>query len=324
MELTEKIHKFKKKTFNNIKFFYSNYFTIEGTYTSLLPDKIYLKKLYKAKTGKELNLNNPTLFNEKLNWLKLYNRRPEYTMMADKYRVREYIKEKIGEEYLVPLLGVYDKVEDIDFDSLPNQFVLKCNHDSEVVICRDKENNDFQCKKGKINSIDEVKVYLNKRLGINFYKASREWPYKNIERKIICEEYLSDKDSKTLTDYKFHCFNGEPKYVYVLTEVKDQKYLDFFDMNYKRVPIEHSALPNSPENTVFPIPDGFEKMEKTAAKLSHNLPYCRVDLYNISGKIYFGEITFFPTGAFANFKPEKWNKIFGDYIELPKKKYKAK
>ncbi len=156
MELFEKLHKFKKITINNIKSFYRDYFTIDGMYTSLLPDKIYLKKLYKKKTGKELNLKNPTFFNEKLNWLKLYNRRPEYTMMADKYRVREYIKEKIGEKYLVPLLGVYDKVEDIDFDSLPNKFVLKCNHDSEGIICRDKENNDFQCKKGKINSINEV------------------------------------------------------------------------------------------------------------------------------------------------------------------------
>ena len=324
MKFVEKIHKVKKEFIRKIKAFYRDYFTVDGMYTSLLPDKLYLKKLYKKKTGKELNLKNPTLFNEKLNWLKLYNRRPEYTMMADKYRVRDYIKEKIGEEYLVPLLGVYDKVEDIDFDSLPNKFVLKCNHDSEVVICRDKENNDFQCKKGKISSIEEVKAYLRKRLGINFYKASREWPYKNIERKIICEKYLSDKDSDVLTDYKFHCFNGEPKIAYVLTAENGQKFLDFFDMSYKHMSIEHSALPSSPENTVFCAPDGFEKMKKIAAELSYNLPYCRVDLYNISGKIYFGEITFFPTGAFANLKPEKWNRIFGDYLELPKKKYRAK
>ena len=181
MSFIDKLYNLKKNLIKNIKQFYTAYFTVEGTYTSLLPDKIYIKKLYKKLMGKELNLKNPVTFNEKLNWIKLYDRRPEYTMMADKYRVRDYVKEKIGEEYLVPLLGVYERVEEIDFDALPNQFVLKCNHDSEVVICRDKENNDFFCKKGKLNSVTEVKAYLDKRLNINFFKASREWPYKHIK-----------------------------------------------------------------------------------------------------------------------------------------------
>lgn len=324
MEIIEKLYKLKKDTLKNIHSFYRDYFTIDGIYTSLLPDKIYIKKLYKAKTGKKLNLKNPTLFNEKLNWLKLYNRRPEYTVMADKYLARGFIAEKIGEEYLVPLLAVYDNADEIDFDALPNQFVLKCNHDSEVVICKDKKNNDFQSKKQRLSNTDEVRAYLKKRLNINYYKSAREWPYKNIPRKIVCEKYLSEEHSDTLTDYKFHCFNGKPEFIYVVTEKKHTKHLDFFDMNYNHLQIAHSLLSNSSEETVFSIPQEFEKMKTLVSILSYGIPYCRVDLYNISGKIYFSEITFFPSGGFATFSPEKWNEIFGDYLELPKKKHRKR
>ncbi len=324
MKLIEKFYEIKKNLLKNLKQFYMDYFTIEGTYTSLLPDKIYLKRLYKKKTGQDLNLKNPVTFNEKLNWLKLYNRRPEYTMMADKYRVREYIKEKIGEEYLVPLLGVYDKVEEIDFDDLPNQFVLKCNHDSEVVICKDKENNDFMCKKGKLNSIEEVKAYLEKRLGINFYKASREWPYKNIKRKIICEKFLSDGIHSDIVDYKIHCFNGCPKIVYVIDNKDGKKFLDYFDMEYDHLPIVHEVYPNLSSEDKYIPPENFDLMKKIAGQLSESLPYARVDLYNIHGGILFGEITFFPTGGFATLNPQQWNYTFGEYIELPKKKHRAR
>ncbi len=320
MMLIEKLYEFKKRILKNIKGFYKAYFTVEGSYTSLLPDKIYLKKLYKKRTGQELNLKNPVTFNEKLNWLKLYNRKPEYTMMVDKYRVREYIKGKIGEEYLVPLLGVYDKVEEIDFDALPNAFVLKCNHDSEVVICRDKKNNDFMCKKRSLNDIDDVKTFLKRRLEINFYKASREWPYKHIKRKIICEKYMSDGVNDTLTDYKFHCFNGSPQILYVLSAENGEKYLDYFDMGYNHLPIIHEVYPNLPANSSVQIPKNFKEMKDIAGQLSQSLPYSRVDLYNIQGNIYFGEITFFPTGGFANLNPSEWNYTFGEYIELPKKK----
>ncbi|MBR4859374.1 MAG: glycosyl transferase [Clostridia bacterium] len=324
MKIVEKIHKLRKEVIRKIKAFYRDFFTVDGVYTSLLPDKVYLKKLYKKKIGKELNLKNPTLFNEKLNWLKLYDRRPEYTMMVDKYRVREYIKETIGEEYLVPLLGVYDKVEDIDFDSLPNEFVLKCNHDSEVVICRDKENNDFQCKKGKINSIEEVKAYLKKRMGINFYKASREWPYKNVKRKIVCEKFMSDGKNADLTDYKFYCFNGKPQIMYVANIKDSELYIDYFDMNFKHLSISRYDHANLPGDNIFIVPEKFEEMKLIAAKLSCDIPQVRIDLYSICGEIYFGEITFFTAGGFLIFSPNEWDKILGDYIELPKKKFRLR
>lgn len=324
MKAVEKLYELKKEIINRLKAFYRAYFTIHGTYTSLLPDKLYLKKLYKEKMGQTLNLKNPVLFNEKLNWLKLYNRRPEYTMMADKYRVRDYIKEKIGEEYLVPLLGVYDRVEDIDFDALPNKFVLKCNHDSEVVICRDKNNNDFQCKKGSLKDLNEVKAYLQKRIKINFYKASREWPYKHIKRKIICEKYMSDGIRDTLTDYKFYCFDGAPKILHIVKEENGSRYLDYFDINYEHLSLNQKGYLNYPYDAICSPPEGFEKMKSIAAELSRDIPQVRVDLYSISGKIYFGEITFFPMGGFIKFSPDEWNRTLGDYIELPEKKFRAR
>lgn len=321
MKFVEKIHKVKKEFIRKIKAFYRDYFTVDGMYTSLLPDKLYLKKLYKKKTGKELNLKNPTLFNEKLNWLKLYNRRPEYTMMADKYRVRDYIKEKIGEEYLVPLLGVYDKVEDIDFDSLPNKFVLKCNHDSEVVICRDKENNDFQCKKGKISSIEEVKAYLRKRLGINFYKASREWPYKNIERKIICEKYLENSNGNALLEYNAFCFNGVPKFFKVGTKKEDETLVkDFYNSEWEYMDL----ITGEAAGDVYSKPEFFDEIIRIAKVFSKDIPHIRVDFLVCDNRLYSGELTFFSAGGFWKLNPEKWDRIFGDYLELPKKKYRAK
>ncbi|MBQ5592702.1 MAG: glycosyl transferase [Clostridia bacterium] len=305
MLLIESLYKLKRDLIK----FYKKYFTIEGTYTCILPDKIYLKKLYKQRTGKKLNLRNPKTFNEKQNWLKLYDRRPEYTVMVDKYKAREYIAEKIGEEYLVPLLGVWDSPDEIDFDALPNEFVLKCNHDNGVIICRDKSRLD----------IEKTKEELRYRLSRDYYKKLREWPYKKIKRKIVCEKYISEIDSDCLTDYKFHCFNGIPQYMYVVTTQNNETYLDYFDMSYKPLPIIHSVHPRSPENSFFSKPDNYEEMKNIAAKLSEGLPYVRVDLYNLSGKIYFGETTFFPTGGFAELFPEKWNLILGDCLKLPPK-----
>ena len=324
MSFIDKLYNLKKNLIKNIKQLYTAYFTVEGTYTSLLPDKIYIKKLYKKLMGKELNLKNPVTFNEKLNWIKFYDRRPEYTMMADKYRARDYIKEKIGEEYLVPLLGVYEKAEEIDFDALPNQFVLKCNHDSEVVICRDKENNDFFCKKGKLNSVTEVKAYLDKRLNINFFKASREWPYKHIKRKIICEKYMTDGVNDSLIDYKFFCFNGVPGLVYIANTQHGELRIDFFDAEYNHLPVSRLDHPNLSSDFDFSPPDGFEKMKLLAAKLAEGIPQVRIDLYNISGKIYFSEITFFTGGGFIPFEPEQWDNTFGEYIELPSKKNRSR
>lgn len=321
MKAVEKLYELKKEIINRLKAFYRNYFTIHGTYTSLLPDKLYLKKLYKEKMGQTLNLKNPVLFNEKLNWLKLYNRRPEYTMMADKYRVRDYIKEKIGEEYLVPLLGVYDRVEDIDFDALPNKFVLKCNHDSEVVICRDKNNNDFQCKKGSLKDLNEVKAYLQKRIKINFYKASREWPYKNIKRKIVCEKYLENSNGKPLVEYNAFCFNGIPKFFKVGTKKEDGTLIkDFFDFNWEYMDLSTGEMAGD----IYPKPEFFDEMVEIAKVFSKDIPHIRIDFLVCDGKLYSGELTFFSAGGFWKMNPEKWNRIFGEYIELPKKKFRAR
>ena len=189
MKIIEFLYNIKKRIIE----FFEKYFTTKGVYTCILPDKIYIKKLYKERTGKTLNLKNPQTFNEKQNWLKLYDRRPEYTMMVDKYKVREYVKEKIGEEYLVPLLGVWDSPDEIDFDSLPNEFVLKCNHDNGVIICRDKSTLD----------IDAVKRNLADRLKRDYYKKLREWPYKNVDRKIICEKFMENYANNKPLEYKF-------------------------------------------------------------------------------------------------------------------------
>lgn len=319
MEIIEKIYRLKKDAAKNISSFYRDYFTIDGMYTSLLPDKIYLKKLYKAKTGKELNLKNPTLFNEKLNWLKLYDRRPEYTVMADKYLARDFIAERIGKEYLVPLLAVYDSAEEIDFDALPNQFVLKCNCDSEVVICKDKKTGDFLTKKHRFSNTDEVRAYLKKRLGLNFYKASREWPYKNIPRKIVCEEYLENADGKVLIEYNAFCFNGRPKFYKVGTKKEDGTLIkDFYDCDWNYM----NLITGESAGDVYPKPQFFDDIFRISQILSKDIPHVRIDFMVCNNKLYSGELTFFSAGGFWNLNPEKWNEVFGDYLELPKKKYK--
>lgn len=320
MSISEKVYGVKKSTQKRIINIYKKYFTIEGTYTSLLPDKVYLKRLYRKKLNKELDLKNPITFNEKLQWIKLYDRRPEYTMMVDKYRVREYVKEKIGEEYLIPLLGVWDNPDDIDFDKLPNKFVLKCNHDSNVFICRDKAYFDIKDKKQSYHSFEEVRQALARRLKTDFYKAGREWPYKNVKRKIICEEFMQNGNDESLLDYKFFCFNGEPKYIYLAVVISGVLYIDFYDMDFHALNIQREDHPNIPKNYNIYRPKDFMVMKDIAKRLSSGIPSVRVDLYEINGKVYFGEMTFFTGGGFVPFKPEKWDKIFGDNINLERKK----
>lgn len=305
MLLIENLYRVKR----NIVIFYKKYFTLEGRYTCILPDKIYLKKMYKQRNGKKLNLKKPRTFNEKLNWLKLYDRRTEYTIMADKYKVREYIARKIGEEHLIPLLGVWDSPDEIDFAALPNEFVLKCNHDNGVIICQDKNRLD----------IEKTKNELRYRLNCDYYKFQREWPYKKIDRKVICEEYIKENNRERLTDYKFHCFDGVPRFLYVVSDYDNEIWLDYFDMKYQKLPITHPAHPRSSTNVSFSPPDNFERMKAIATAVSEGFPYVRVDLYNLSGKIYFGEATFFPTGGFAELIPKEWNLVLGDFVNLPEK-----
>lgn len=273
-------------------------------------DEKFLKKLFKLRMGKELNLDNPQTFSEKLQWLKLYNRKPEYTMMVDKYAVKEYVASMIGGEYIIPTLGVYNSVDEIDFNSLPNQFVLKCTHDSGgLVICKDKSKLDIKSARKK----------LAKSLMNNYYYQNREWPYKNTTPRIIAEQYMEDESGYELKDYKFFCFDGEPKCCQVIAGRKDVMTVDFFDKDWNHLPFHEPRIyPYSWE--LVSRPQSYENMWKLAQKLSANQPFLRVDFYNINGQIYFGELTFFPTSGMGGFDPEEWDYTFGNWIKLSRRK----
>ena len=271
----------------------------------VLPDKTALKLQYKSIFGRKLDLKEPKTFNEKLQWLKLYNRKPEYTTMVDKYAAKKYVADIIGEEHIIPTLGVWEKFEDIDFDILPNQFVLKCTHGSgDVVICKNKAEFDRENAKKK----------LTKALKTNYYKISREWPYKNVPRRIIAEKYMqTNTHSGGINDYKFFCFDGEPKIMFIATDRSVDVRFDFFDMDFNHLDIEN-IHPQSGRD-IF-RPKMFEEMKQIAAKISEGIKFVRIDLYEIKEKIYFGEYTFFHGGGFWHFKPEKWEYRLGNWIDL--------
>lgn len=276
-----------------------------------MPDEKYLKIKYYLSLGKKLDLENPQTFNEKLQWIKLFDRNPLYTQLVDKYLARDYIKEKLGEEYLIPLLGVWDDPDNIDFDALPNQFVLKCNHNSGLgmCICKDKTKLD----------LEKVRSELKKGLNQDYYITGREWPYKDVPRKVIAEKYMTDESGYELKDYKFFCFDGEVKMLFVAkdreVEGAETKF-DFFDADFNHLPFTNGH-PNS--QPPYFKPENFEEMKAVAAKLSKGIPEVRVDLYNINGKIYFGEMTFFHWSGFVKYEPEEWDYKIGSYINLPKK-----
>ena len=273
----------------------------------LFSDEKYLKKLYKFSIGRELNLERPQTFNEKLQWLKLYNRRPEYTQMVDKFAVKEYIANIIGEEYIIPTLGVYDKAEEIDFDELPDQFVLKCTHDSGLaLICKDKT---------KFDRKDAIKK-LNKSLKRNYYWWSREWPYKNVQPRIIAEKYMIDDTVKELRDYKFFCFNGRVELYKVDYDRFVNHRANYFTREGEILPFGEETYPPD-SNKDIQIPNTISQMISIADKLSGNLgPFARVDLYSANDKIYFGEITFFPSAGFGRFTDPKWDRKLGDLMRL--------
>ncbi len=305
MSLVEKFYEIKKRFIK----WYKRYFTIEGTYTCILPDIIYLKRLYKFRTGKCLNLRKPKTFNEKQNWLKLYDRRPEYTIMVDKYKVREYIAPKIGDQYLVPLLGVWDSPEEIDFESLPNEFVLKCNHDNGVIICRDKSKLD----------IEKTKKELALRLSRDYYKKLREWPYKNVPRKIICEKLMSNYTNEVNVEYKWFCFSGEPQYILVVAgrNSNTTTTMDTYTSNWEYTNLINGNTPLA--GNIFEKPSCFDEMFDIAQKLSQNTPYLRVDFSMWNEKIYFGELTVSDSGGFENYHPQEWDYKLGKLLQLPKK-----
>lgn len=271
----------------------------------VLTDAAYLKICYQLSMGKKLDLENPRTYNEKLQWLKLYDRKPEYTRMVDKYEAKRYVAEKIGAEYIIPTLGVWDRFDDIDFDSLPDQFVLKCTHDSGgLVIVKEKAALDKAAAKEKIE----------KSLKQNYYYSGREWPYKDVKPRILAEAYLEDEDREDLSDYKVMCFGGEPKMIQLHRGRFGVHTQDFYDAGWKKLAILRGA-PNSGE--VAPKPDFLEEMLELSRKLSSNTPQLRVDWYFTNGRLYFGELTFFPASGMKGFQPESWDETLGEWITLP-------
>ena len=283
-------------------------YAMDKSFGSLLSDKAYLKLKYRLAMGKRLNLKNPQSFNEKLQWLKLNDRNPEYTVMVDKYLVRQYIADKLSEEYLIPLLGVWDDPDEIDFDALPDKFVLKCNHNSGVgmYICKDKSSMD----------IDKVKKELRRGLKQNYYLHGREWPYKNVPRKIIAEQYMEDEKTSELRDYKFFAFDGEVKALFIATDrqkVGEETKFDFFDEDFNHLDFTNGH----PNAAILPQkPEKFEEMKVLASRLSKGIPHVRVDFYEVNGKIYFGELTFSHWSGMVPFEPEKWDYTFGNWIKI--------
>lgn len=274
---------------------------------SWMSDESYLRLTYRAAFHKKLNLEHPQTYSEKLQWLKLYNRIPEYTQYVDKYAVHDFVKERIGEEYLIPLLGVWDSYKEIDFGSLPDKFVLKCTHDSGgLVICRDKS---------ALNK-KAVRKKLEKCLRTNYYLYSREWPYKDVKPRIIAEPYLVDESGTQLKDYKFFCFDGKVKAMFIATDRGTDTRFDFYDEKFN-----HFPMTNGHPNADIPPkkPDRFEKMKQLAEKISVGMPHARIDFYDCKGKVYFGEITLFHWSGLVPFEPEEYDKKFGDWIRLPDK-----
>lgn len=253
------------------------------------------------------NIDNPVTYNEKLQWLKLNDRHAEYTMMVDKIEAKEYVAGLVGKEFLIPTIATYNNIDEINWDVLPNKFVIKATGDSGgIVVCKDKSKLDINASIKKLKSLG----------GRNYYNYNIEYPYKDVKHRYIAEQYMEDESGFELKDYKIFCFDGVPKYLFVATgrQQNDTRF-DFYDTEFNHLPIK-----NGHENAdVWPTkPANFEEMLRLAEKLSQGIPHVRVDLYNVRGKIYFGEMTFFHWSGFTAYEPSEWDKIFGDYIKLPK------
>ena len=272
-----------------------------------MSDKKYLGLRYQEVFGRKIDFEAPKTFNEKLQWLKLYDRKPEYTIMVDKYEAKKYVADKIGAEYVIPTIGIYDNFDEIDFDELPNQSVIKCTHDSGgLVVCRDKKSLDWGMAGKK----------LKKCLKRNFYYHGREWPYKDVKPRIMIEKYMQNGGQKELVDYKFYCFHGKPEFLYVSEGLENHETarIGFFDMNFKACDFgrnDFKRFEKAPKR-----PKTFAKMVKIAEELSKGLKFVRVDLYEIEGKVYFGELTFTPNAGLMQFDPPEWDERIGKMLEL--------
>lgn len=271
-----------------------------------ISDKFMVKILYRDVFGRKLNLDSPKTFNEKMQWLKLYNRKDIYTSYVDKLAVKDIVAKKIGKEYIIPTLKVYDSINEISLSDLPNQFVLKCTHDSgTVVICSNKKELNFKESKDK----------LKKRMSENYFYRLREWSYKNVKPRIIAEEFINDDKEGQLKDYKFFCFNGRVKFLKIDFDRFSNHRANYYDLNMKLLPFgEVDFMPD--RNHIEKKPQNFEKMLELAEVLSEGLPFIRVDFYNVDGKIYFGELTFFPASGLGKFTDEKWDVEIGNMLEL--------
>lgn len=287
--------------------------SIVKNYLSFLPDKLYLSLRYRCQMGYWIDWKNPRTFTEKIQWLKVYNRRLEYTTMVDKYAVKKYVADRIGEEYIIPTLGVWDNLEDIDWDSLPSQFVLKTTHGGGgcgVVICRDKKIFDRRGAIAKLRSSYNLDIYLN----------LREWPYKNVPKRIIAEKFMVSVESTAsndLPDYKFFCFNGEPKYCQVIRDRHTEETIDFYDMEWRHQ--EFVGLNPVANNGLIPIArnEHLNEMINICRVLANDTPFVRVDLYVVDDKVYFGELTFYPASGFGTFTSKEWQHKLGDLLTLP-------
>lgn len=279
----------------------------------LFSDKTYLDLTFKYRLGYRINWENPKTYNEKLNWLKLYDRNPLYTKLVDKYEVKKYVAKKAGDEYIIKTLGVWNTVDEIDWGKLPNQFVIKTTHgggNSGVIVCKDK----------KFLDIENTKKRLNRAMKQNLYKDSREWPYKNVPKRILAEEYVEDAATQELRDYKFFCFDGRVELLFVGSDRQkpgEEVKFDFFDKDFNHLELKQGH----PNSKILPEkPSQFETMKLLAAKLSKGLKHVRIDLYEANGKVYFGEMTFYHFGGVIPFEPSIWDDKFGAMIKLPNKK----
>lgn len=279
-----------------------------------MEDRKYLEKKYKSVFGKPLDLNHPKTFNEKLQWLKLFDRKPEYSLMVDKYLVKEYVANKIGRDYIIETIGVWDSENDIDFDELPDQFVLKCNHNSGLGMCI--------CKDKKKLDIKRVRKKLGKGLRQNYYLLGREWPYKNVERKIIAEKYMVDEKHAELRDYKVLCFNGAPKLIeYHAGRFTNHQTQDIYNTEWEKCDISQSNVSGFGKSNInVPKPLLLDRMLELSSVLAEGIPHVRIDWYIVEDALYFGEITFFDGSGFDGFDNEEDDLMIGNWIKLPDKK----
>ena len=300
--------------FKKIKRYFSDPYWALGcdmikSHPKWMSDEFYIRTLWRMVMGYKLDLKNPKTFNEKLQWLKLYDHNPLYTILVDKLRVKDWVAEKIGAQYVIPTLAVWEKAEDIDISNLPDQFVLKCNHDSgSIIVCKDKTKFD----------IDAAKKKLGIALKHNFYWVGREWPYKNVKPCVFAETYMEDAALQDLPDYKFFCFDGVVKALFIATERgsnETETKFDFFDVNFNHIKVKNGH----PNADILPKkPISFDEMLKFSSTLSENIPHVRCDFYEVNGHPYFGELTFYHWGGMMPFEPIEWDCKFGDWIDIAK------